>query len=120
MEGVLAMSGKERQWLRVIESLRDKRLEQADAARQLGLSVRQVKRLVHAHRQAGAAAVVSRRRGRPSNRRIGEAEREAALACVRSRYADFGPTLAAEYLASHHGFTRSAKTLRRWMIEDGV
>lgn len=120
MEGVLAMSGKERDRLRVIEAVREKRLTQGEAARRLGLSVRQVKRLVRAHRQAGAAGLVSKRRGRPSNRRIGQGEREAVLACVRARYADFGPRLAAEYLASYHGFTRSVETLRQWMSEAGL
>ncbi|GAB4182463.1 MAG: hypothetical protein Fur0039_27110 [Rhodocyclaceae bacterium] len=120
VEGVLAMSEKERDRLRVIEAVVGKRLRQVEAAKRLGLSVRQVKRLVRAHRQAGAAGLVSRRRGRPSNRRIGQEEREAVLACVRSRYADFGPTLAAEYLTSFHGFTRSVESLRKWMIEDGL
>ncbi|MCX7692479.1 MAG: ISNCY family transposase [Tepidimonas taiwanensis] len=114
------MSAKERDRLKVVEAVADKRLKQGEAARRLGLSVRQVKRLVRAWRQAGAAGLVSKRRGRPGNRRIGQAEREAVLACVRSRYADFGPTLAAEYLTSFHGFTRSVETLRQWMIEDGL
>jgi hypothetical protein len=42
------------------------------------------------------------------------------LACVRGQYPDFGPTLAAEYLASYHGFTRSVETLRQWMIGDDL
>ena len=120
MEGILAMSGKERDRLKVIEAVREKRLKQGEAARQLGVSVRQVKRLVRAHRESGAAGLVSKRRGRPSNRRIDAAEREAVLACIRERYADFGPTLAAEYLASFQGFTRSVETLRQWMIRDGL
>jgi hypothetical protein len=79
-----------------------------------------VKRLVGAHRNAGAAGLVSRRRGRPSNRRITQAEREQVLAIVRTHYADFGPTLAAEYLAGYHRFERSVETLRGWMIEEGL
>lgn len=114
------MSRKERDRLRIIEAVREKRVKQGEAAQRLGLSVRQVKRLVRAHRETGAAGLVSKRRGQPSNRRIEDVEREAVLACVKSRYADFGPTLAAEYLASYHGFTRSVETLRQWMIEDGL
>ena len=106
--------------VRVIEAVRDKRLKQREAAERLGLSVRQVKRLVWPYRQAGAAGVVSKRRGQPSPRRIGQAEREQVLACVRGHYADFGPTLAAEYLHSYHGFTRSVETLRQWTIEDDL
>lgn len=120
MEGIVAMSAKERERLKVVEAVREKRLRQGEAARRLGLSVRQVKRLVGAHRNAGAAGLVSRRRGRPSNRRITQAEREQVLAIVRTHYADFGPTLAAEYLAGYHRFERSVETLRGWMIEEGL
>src|SRR6202012_1460275 len=43
-----------------------------------------------------------------------------ALSIVRERYADFGPTLAAEKLAEHHGCLVSRETLRGWMIADGL
>jgi hypothetical protein len=39
---------------------------------------------------------------------------------VRERYADFGPTLAAEKLAAVHGCTISRETLRGWMIAAGL
>lgn len=120
MEGVVSMSAKERHRLRVVQAVHERRLKQTEAARELGLSVRQIKRLLRSWRQSGAAGLVSRRRGQPSNRRIGEAEREEMLYQVRQRYADFGPTLAAEYLQRRHGFTRSVETLRQWMIEDGL
>lgn len=120
MEGLVSMSAKERERQRVIEAVLEKRLKQAQAAERLGVTVRQIKRLVRAYRQQGVASVVSKRRGQASNRRIAESEREAVLACIRERYADFGPTLAAEYLASYHGFTRSVETLRKWMSEAGL
>lgn len=116
-EGILAMSVRERDRLRVIEALCDRRMKQAQAAQRLKLSVRQVKRLVRAYRQRGARALVSGRRARPSNRRIASAERDHFLALVRALYRDFGPTLACEYLHERHGFTRSVPTLRQWMIE---
>src|SRR3954465_4726618 len=89
----------------------------AEAASLLGLSGRQVFRLLARFRAEGAAGLASRRRGRPSNRRLPEAVREAALAVVRERYADFGPTLAAEKLAEAHDLRLSRETLRRWMAE---
>ena len=118
VEGMITMSGKEWDRIRVVEAVRERRLKQAEAAARLRLSVRQIKRLVRAHRAVGAVGLVSKRRGQPNPRRIGEAEREQVLACVRGHYADFGPTLAAEYLRSYHGFTRSVETLRQWMISD--
>src|SRR3954454_1121081 len=95
-------------------------LPAAEAASLLGLSGRQVFRLLARFRAEGAPGLASRRRGRPSNRRLPEAVREAALAAVRERYADFGPTLAAEKLAASHDLRLSRETLRRWMAEAGL
>src|SRR5206468_6764710 len=75
----------------------------AGAASLLGLRPRQVFRLLARFRAEGAAGLASRRRGRPSNRRLPTSVREAALTVVRERYADFGPTLAAEELADARG-----------------
>lgn len=114
---LLKMSGRELTRLEVVQSVLDRRMRQREAAGRLGLSVRQVKRLVKAYRSIGASGLVSRRRGRPSNRRIPEAEKLRFTALVQELYRDFGPTLAAEYLARDHGFRRSVETLRGWMIE---
>src|SRR3954454_3546550 len=92
----------------------------AGAASLLGLSPRQVFRLLARFRAEGASALASRRRGRPSNRRLPAAVREAALAVVRERYADFGPTLAAEKLEELHDIRLSRETLRHWMSEAGL
>ena len=92
----------------------------AGAASLLGLSERQVFRLLARFRSEGAAGLASRRRGRPSNRRLPDAVREAALAAVRERYPDFGPTLAAEKLEELHDIRLSRETLRQWMSEAGL
>jgi transposase len=92
----------------------------AGAASLLGLSARQVFRLLARFRAEGASGLASRRRGRPSNRRLPASVREAALAAVRERYADFGPTLAAEKLAEAHDLRLSRETLRQWMAEAGL
>ena len=92
----------------------------AGAASLLGLSPRQVFRLLARFRAEGASGLASRRRGRPSNRRLPAAVREAALAVVRERYADFGPTLAAEKLEELHDIRLSRETLRHWMSEAGL
>lgn len=71
-------------------------------------------------KHGGAVSLVSKRRGRPSNNRLPEAYRDLALSLVRERYADFGPTLAAEKLAEVRGCTISRETLRGWMIAAGL
>lgn len=117
---LLTMSGKERERLVVIRAVGEHLLRQSKAAKRLGLSVRQVKRLVAAWRREGAKGLVSKRRGRASNRGIDPKRRAHFVELVQSCYADFGPTLAAEYLAAHHGFGYSRETLRGWMIEAGL
>jgi uncharacterized protein YbjT (DUF2867 family) len=45
--------------------------------------------------------------------------REYAVELVRSNYADFGPSLAAEMLLTKHDLKVSRETLRKWMMGDG-
>ena len=113
----LTMSTKELDRLEIIGRVVERRLTQRKAAEQLGLSLRQVERLCRAYRSDGAAGLVSRKRDRRSNRKLAAALRERAVDLVRSRYADFGPTLACEKLTEQHGFDISRETLRRWMID---
>lgn len=114
------MSQKEVQRLLVLRRVLDEGVGQAVAAEQLGISVRQVKRLCRRLREEGAQGLVSRRRGLPSNRRITAEQREPYLALVRQHYADFGPQLAHEYLQRDHGFGYSVETLRGWMMQAGL
>ena len=100
----VTMSHKEVNRLGVIEQVVDKRLKQKAAAERLGLSVRQVKRLVQRYRAEGASGLVSRHRGKHPGNAMKTAVREAILRQVRQHYADFGPTLAAEKLAERHGY----------------
>jgi transposase-like protein len=116
----VSMSYEELDRVRVIERVIEKRLTQAEAARILGLTSRQVRRLRRAYERDGARALASKHRGRPSNRRLPAELRREALATVRSRYGDFGPTLAHEKLTELHGLGLSVETLRHWMIEDGL
>jgi Winged helix-turn helix len=117
---VIQMSERELTRLRVLIDLSDKRLTVEAAASLMGLERRQVYRLRCAFAFDGPAALVSRKRGRASNHRHGDAFRRAVLALVRAHDADFGPTLAAEKLAALHGLRLGVETLRRWMIVEGI
>jgi len=114
------MSQKEVGRLEVIQAVASKQLRQVDAAAQLGVSVRQVKRLVRRYRQAGPAGLVSGHRGKRANNALPEAVRQAALRLVREHYHDFGPTLACEKLVEQHGLSLSTETLRQWMVAEGL
>ncbi len=120
MGGQELMSVREAERAATMRELASGRLRQRQAARRLGVSVRQVKRLLRRYRQDGAAGLASRRRGRPSNRKLPDAVRERALALVAKHYSDFGPTLAAEMLRERHAIVIGCETLRRWMIHAGL
>src|SRR6202162_2902141 len=117
---VVSMSKQEFSRLEVLLQVQSGRLRVADACTLIGLRRRQVFRLLRGLQQDGAASLLSKRRGKPSNHCLPAEVRTLALAIVRERYSDFGPTLAAEKLAAHHGCSVSRETLRGWMIADGL
>src|SRR5687767_909229 len=106
--------------LQIMTRIAERRLTRRRAAALLDLSERQVRRLFRAFARAGAAGLASRRRGRPSNRRLADTTRECALALLRERYADFGPTFAHQKLTEEHQLGLSVETLRGWMIGAGL
>src|SRR6516165_3240961 len=117
---VITMSRKELTRLRVLIDIADGRLSVTNAADLIGVGRRQVYRLLDAFRAGGPDGLISRKRGQPSNRALGMVFRETVLAIVRERYADFGPTLAAEKLSKLHGLDVGVETLRQWMIGAGL
>jgi transposase len=113
------MSQRELTRLEVIQRVKRKTLKQRQAAELLGLSVRQIKRLCKAYQRAGTEALISKRRGQPSNNRLPEKIIKRARQLLHSRYHDFGPTLAAEKLALE-GVSLSVETVRQLLIREGL
>lgn len=120
MDELLTMSKKELTRLEVMERLEKKTMKQREAAQLLGMSIRHVKRLLRAYRLGGAAGLITKRRGRPSNNRISEEVEQEATDLIYSKYADFGPTLAHEKLTERHGLKLSRETVRQLMIREGL
>ena len=114
------MSDRELTRLEVLRDLTSGRLTVAAASELLGLERRQVLRLSKAYQQQGATALISKKRGRTSNRAAPAELKAQALDLVRQKYADFGPTLAAEKLREVHSIYVGRETLRTWMLEAGV
>ncbi|MBP2239037.1 hypothetical protein J2Z31_005578 [Sinorhizobium kostiense] len=118
--GLIAMSERDLQRIEVLSKVIDGRMTMVSAAHVLGLSTRTCvgcwigSALAVRHRSG------TRQIGRPSNNRICDGVRDYAVAIVRERYTDFGPTLAAEKLAEHDGLTVSRETLRKWMSAAGL
>lgn len=117
MEEIVGLSGREQDRLVVLRQVQQGKLTQRKAAEQLGLSARWVKKLMKRLRSEGARGLVHRLRGRASNRGHGVQVRQRAVELVGERYADYGPTLAAEVLASEHAVAVNRETLRQWMSQ---
>jgi transposase len=112
------MGQAERDQLVTLQKAKKRLITQAEAARELDVSVRHVKRLLKALKKRGDKAVIHGLRGRPSPRRLPEVTKQEAMRILSEPvYAGFGPTLAAEYLSSKHGLAVSKETLRHWMME---
>src|SRR5437870_11561623 len=120
MGGHLTLSMKELDRLQLMIRIAERRLTRRHAATLLGLSERQARRLYRAFRRDGADGLVSRQRGRPSARRLPAATQAHALALIRERYPDFGPTFAHQKLTEEHGLAFSVETLRGWMTAAGL
>ncbi len=116
----ITMSMRELDRLKTIQRVVDRMLRIGQAAEGLGISCRQVERLVNRYEAGGAAALISARYGRPSNNQLSDGLASRALAIVGQRYADFGPTLACEKLRELHGVSLSKETIRKLMIEAGL
>lgn len=100
-------------------------LSLGSAASLMALSYRQTKRLYRRYRAEGAKGLRHRSAGRRSNAAHDDQARAHILALVREKYSGpvderFGPTLAAEHLASEDGFEVHHDTLRRWMLAAGL
>ena len=120
MREVLVMTGEESRRLYVLQQVIDRKIRQRQAAELVGRSVRQLRRLVRRIRHEGPRGVGHRLRGRRSNRRHPETLRQRVLALYRTRYHDFGPTLAREMLAEQHRLVLGRETLRRWLVAAGL
>ena len=117
---LVTLNMRELDRLKMIQSVVDMGLKPARAAERLGLTVRQVERLVARYRESGAAGLASRKRDKPGNRKLDEGLALRALTIIRERYADFGPTLACEKLRECHGLVLSKETVRRLMTDAGL
>ncbi len=117
---VIAMSRTEIDRMPVLRDMAAGRMTANEAAQLMRLTRRLVFRLAKRYREDGPAALVSRRRGKPSTRSYPAALRTETLGLIKANYADFSPTLAAENLAERHGLRLGVETLRQWMLAEGI
>ena len=119
------MSEEERIRAEVLERVKKGELKLGNAAELLAISYRQAKRIWRKYRQQGAGGLVHGNAGKVSHRAKPVKFRLRVLRLIREKYSGdeqkrFGPTLAAEHLASEDGMAVDAEALRRWMLAEGL
>jgi hypothetical protein len=118
--GLVTMSERDLKRIEVLTEVLAGRRTVVSAAAVLALGVRQTFRLLARYQKGGGGAIIHQARGRASNRQWNSGVRKYAVELVRSKYADFGPTLATEVLLERHSIKVGRETLRRWMVADGL
>jgi biotin operon repressor len=115
------MTQRDRDRLVVLKKAQKRLITQAQAARELDVSERQVRRMLVQLRKAGDKSVVHGLRGRQSNRRLSDQTRQKAVRILSQEiYRGFGPTLASEYLAKKHKLQIGRESLRQIMQQAGL
>ena len=120
MKGILTMSLKELDRLEVIEKAKKKELKYPQAAEILGISERQIYRLVNRDNEEGRKGIIHRGRGKASNRGYPKELKEKVIRIYRKDYDDYGSTLFSEKLIEHYGISFDHDTLRRWLREAAI
>jgi transposase len=119
--GTLLMTQKDRDRLVVLRKTRKKLIRQRQAAEELEVTERHVRRMLVKLKRAGDGSVIHALRGRPSNRKLSAETREKAVRILSQEvYHGFGPTLASEYLANKHQLQIGREALRKLMTETGL
>ena len=115
------MTQQDRDRLVVLRKTEKKLIGPGQAARELGVTARQIRRLLQRLKKDGDKAVIHKLRGRPSNRKTDGKTREKIVRVLSEEvYRDFGPTLASEYLADKHDIRIGREALRQVMISAGL
>ncbi len=112
---MITMSRKDAKRLHIIHQALDKKITQAEAASLIGLTDRQIRRMVKRILAEGDEGICHQSRGKTSNHRIPKKIKEKALKLFKEKYKDFNLVHATEKLFEVHGITINDETLRLWL-----
>jgi transposase len=119
-EDILQMTGSDRKRLSVVSRCANKEIRQKNAAAILGISARQVKRLVRRYRLEGDRGIIHQMRGKRSHNSTADDMKNKILSLYCRMYEGFGPMFAAEKLREEHGIKIHGETLRLWLKANGI
>jgi transposase InsO family protein len=104
--------------LLILNQVRTRHLTQKEGALKLGLSDRQIRRLLNQTKALGATGIKPKPKG--GNRAFDNEVKDSVITILTEFYSDYGPTLAAEKLKERHGLKVNKETMRQWMMEAGL
>ena len=113
MNGVVTLTQRDQIRAMTLNRVLAGALSGVEAAEQLGLSVRQLRRLLAAYRRDGAAAIPHRNRGRPPAHTVAAAVRARVVELSRTTYAGTNDSHFRDLLAERAGIALSLSTVRR-------
>lgn len=119
-KGTFIMTDREIRKLNIVKKVLEDGLKQKDAARLLGISVRQVRRIEQRMQAEGSRGVIHKSRGQESPFLVKKKVREQILGLCRSKYEGFNPTLASEKLFEINKIKISRETIRKWFLKEGI
>jgi len=117
---IIEMRIKELKRLKIIHEAIEKHITQKAAASMIGITERQIRRIIKAVRKEGDKGIIHKSRRKASNRRISEKIKDKILKLYKETYHDFGPTLASEKLLQINNIKVSDESLRKWLIQEGI
>jgi hypothetical protein len=120
MEGILTMSQKEADRLKIIAEINDDKLTVEEASEVLGICPRQTYRILKRVKEEGSKGVIHRLRGKKSNRGYPEKLKAEVIKIYRKSYPDYGPTLYSEMLLKYHSISIDHETIRKWLREKAI
>ena len=118
-EETITLTGRDMRRLRTIEAALAGRITNSEGAQQLSLSERQFIRLRGRVAEEGPSGVIHKGRGKRSNRRMCEKERERIKELLDGPLDGFNDTHAHELLVERYGVTCSRQSIRSLRIEAG-
>ena len=114
------MSLNEVDRLKILGQIKLKEITQIEGAKRIGIGKRQMIRVYKLFKKEGLAGVISKKRGNASNNRLPDKVREGVLKAIKTKYSDFGPTLAHEKIVDEEGFQIGLESVRQLMIKSGL
>lgn len=119
MDQILTMNNKERERIKVLSQITERKITVSEASEVLGISERQGYRILKRYREQGDIGIIHKLRGRSSNRGYPQELREKVTKLYWKQYRDYGATLYSEMLLEYHQISVDHETIRRWLLDVG-